>query len=184
MAIEPAPFDVVEASRRVWLERWSASATSGMAVFSGILRSYQLLKERVDAVLRRHNLTFGRYEVLAWLSTDPEPSLTLSWISKTLRMPPATLTNIIDHLEERGLVRRETHPSDARTTLAVATDEGRRIADLVTQQLNDEVYERIELDDGDRDALTELLRRLRANGNEFDVARSDDVVEGMRSRAR
>ena len=106
MGFEVAPFDVVEASRRVWLERWDPEAASGMAVFTAILRSYQLLNDQVTNVMRSHDLTFARYEVLTWLATDPESSLTLSWISKTLRIPPATVTNIIDRLEHDKLVRR------------------------------------------------------------------------------
>ena len=81
-----------------------------MAVFTAILRSYQLLNDQVNEVMRSHDLTFARYEVLAWLATDPESSLTLSWISKTLRIPPATVTNIIDRLEDEKLVRRVPHP--------------------------------------------------------------------------
>ncbi len=127
MGFEAAPFDVVEASRRVWLERWDREAASGMAVFTAILRSYQLLNDQVNEVMRSHDLTFARYQVLAWLATDPESALTLSWISKTLRIPPATVTNIIDRLEDEKLVRREPHPSDARTTLAVITPRGRRV---------------------------------------------------------
>src|SRR5271156_6135264 len=81
MGFEVAPFDVVEASRRVWLERWDPEAASGMAVFTAILRSYQLLNDQVTNVMKAHDLTFARYEVLTWLATDPESSLTLSWIS-------------------------------------------------------------------------------------------------------
>ena len=87
MGFQAAPFDVVEASRRVWLEQWDPEAASGMAVFTAILRSYQLLSDQVNKVMSSHDLTFARYEVLAWLATDPESSLTLSWISKTLRIP-------------------------------------------------------------------------------------------------
>lgn len=179
MAFQPAPFDVVEASRRIWLDRWSESAASGMAVYTSVLRSFQLLNQQVDVVMRRHGLTFARYEVLAWLATDPEPSLTLSWISRTLRMPPASLTNVIDHLEDKGLVRRVPHPSDARTTLAVTTPRGRKLADTVTEELNREVYEQIPLPEDARATLTELLRQLRANGNEFDATRSDDLIAGL-----
>jgi DNA-binding MarR family transcriptional regulator len=180
MGLEPAPFDVVEASRRVWLDRWDAPAASGMAVYTAILRSYQLLKEQVDVVMRRHELTFARYEVLAWLATDPKPSLTLSWISRTLRMPPATLTNVIDHLEDKRLVRRQSHPSDARTTLAVVTAKGRKLEHLVTDELNSEVYQRIALAEDERGVMIELLRQLRATGREFDVTRSDDVIADLR----
>jgi DNA-binding MarR family transcriptional regulator len=182
MGFRAAPFDVVEASRRVWLERWDPEAASGMAVFTAILRSYQLLNDQVTHVMRRHDLTFARYEVLTWLATDPESALTLSWISKTLRIPPATVTNVIDRLEEDKLVRRVPHPSDARTTLAEITERGRNVAMAATRDLNASVYESIGLSEQQRSRLVDLLARLRASGNEFDVERSNEVIEelGMR----
>jgi DNA-binding MarR family transcriptional regulator len=183
VGFEAAPFDVVEASRRVWLERWDPEAASGMAVFTAILRSYQLLNDQVHQVMRSHDLTFARYEVLTWLATDPESSLTLSWISKTLRIPPATVTNIIDRLEDEKLVRRVPHPSDARTTLAVITPRGRKAAMDATRDLNSTVYERIGLSERQRGRLTDLLAELRASGHEFDVERSSEVIEEVGSRA-
>lgn len=178
----PAPFDVVEASRRVWLREWNADAASGMAVFTAILRSFQLLDDEVHRVVRRHGLTFARYEVLTWLATDPESSLTLSWISKTLRIPPATVTNLIDRLEQDKLVRRVPHPTDARTTLAVITPRGRKIAREATSDLNTSVYERIGLSEAQRYQLLDLLAELRAHGNEFDVDRSQDVIDDLDAR--
>lgn len=182
MGFEAAPFDVVEASRRVWLERWEPEAASGMAVYTAILRSYQLLNGHVRRVMRRHDLTFARYEVLTWLATDPESSLTLSWISKTLRIPAATVTNIIDQLEADALVRRVPHPSDARTTLAVITARGRKIATEATRDLNASVYERIALSEPERGRLIDLLAELRARDKEFDIERSDAVVEELIAR--
>ncbi len=120
--------------------------------------------------------------MLAWLATDPESSLTLSWISKTLRIPPATVTDIIDRLEHDKLVRRVPHPSDARTTLAVITPRGQRAVTDATQDLNSIVYERIGLSEPQRDRLIDLLAELRASGNEFDVARSNEVIEEVGSR--
>jgi DNA-binding MarR family transcriptional regulator len=182
MAFQAAPFDVVEASRRVWLERWDPGAASGMAVYTAILRSYQLLNDQVNKVMRAHELTFAQYEVLTWLATDPESSLTLSWISKTLRIPPATVTNIIDRLEDEKLVRRVPHASDARTTLAVITPRGERAATDATRDLNSTVYEGIGLPERKRSQLVELLAELRASGNEFDVERSNEVIEEVGSR--
>ena len=177
MGFQTAPFDVVEASRRVWLERWDAEAASGMAVYTAILRSYQLLNDQVTKVMRRYDLSFARYEVLTWLATDPESSVTLSWISRTLRIPPATVTNIIDRLEADKLVRRVPHPSDARTTLAVITARGRKLALDATEDLNATVYERIGLSMAKRGELVDLLAELRASGHEFDTERSVGVIE-------
>jgi DNA-binding MarR family transcriptional regulator len=182
MAFEVAPFDVVEASRRVWLDRWEPESASGMAVYTSILRSYQLLNHEVGQVMKAHGLTFARYEVLTWLATDPDSALTLSWISKTLRIPPPTVTDIIDRLEEERLVRRMPHPSDARTTLAAITPRGRNVATNATRDLNSVVYGHIGLSERQRAELVELLTELRANGNEFDVTRSNEVIEEVGSR--
>jgi DNA-binding MarR family transcriptional regulator len=133
-------------------------------------------------VVRRHGLTFARYEVLTWLATDPESSLTLSWISKTLRIPPATVTNLIDRLEQDNLVRRVPHPTDARTTLAVITPRGRKLAREATNDLNSSVYEKIGLSEDQRYQLLDLLAELRAHGNEFDVDRSQDVIDDLDER--
>jgi DNA-binding MarR family transcriptional regulator len=137
----------------------------------------------VNKVVRRHDLTFARYEVLAWLATDPDSALTLSWISKTLRIPPATVTNIIDRLEEDRLVRRVPHPSDARTTLAEITARGRKVASEATQDLNNTVYQGIGLNERQRSQLVDLLALLRASGNEFDVERSNEVLEELGASA-
>lgn len=180
--LDPAAFDVVEASRRVWLARWAPEAASGMAVFTAILRSHQMLSNEVSRTVKEFGLTLARYEVLTWLATDPESSLTLSGISRTLRIPPATVTNIIDRLEKDLLVRRVPHSTDARTTLAVITERGRQISNDATEALNAGVYERLGLSPDQRDQLVELLAVLRANGNEFDVERSEEVIEQLVSR--
>src|SRR6478735_41754 len=173
MGFEAAPFDVVEASRRVWLQRWNPRAASGMAVYVAILRSHQLLHSQVNAVMRTLGLSFARYEVLSWLATDPESSLALSWISRTLRIPPATVTNLIDRLEADKLVGRVPHPSDARTTLARITPAGRRLAAAATEALNASVYETIGLTEKERNQLVGLLAKLRVTGHEFDTDQSD-----------
>jgi DNA-binding MarR family transcriptional regulator len=182
MPFRPSPYDVVEASRRVWLDRWDPTSASGNAVFTAILRSHQMLMSRVDEVMRRHGLTFARYEVLAWVAAEPGSALALSWISDVLRIPPATVTNLIDRLVADELVRRIPHPSDARTTLAEITDRGRRVVDDATVELNEQVYGPLELDGDEREQLITLLHDVRARGGEFDTTRSDDRIARLDGR--
>lgn len=177
-----APFDVVEASRHVWSERWDGASTSGMATFTAILRSYQMLNRQVSDVVKAHGLTFARYEVLTWLAADPDAALALSWISDVLRIPPATVTNLIDRLEHDDLVRRVPHPSDARTTLAEITPRGREVATDATRDLNETVYQPLGLDDSQRSELIDLLALLRVNGGEFDAERSADLIDKLDAR--
>ena len=181
MAYRPSPYDVVEASRRVWVERWDESAASGNAVFTAILRSQQMLMHQVNEVMKEHGLTFARYEVLAWLAAEPRSALALSWISEVLRIPPATVTNLIDRLVADGLVRRVPHESDARTTLAEITDHGRAVEQKATEELNEGVYRPLALSDRDRERLIDLLGDLRSRGGEFDTNRSDDRIARLDS---
>jgi hypothetical protein len=74
------------------------------------------------------------------------------------------------------------HPSDARTTLAEITARGRKVALDATRDLNATVYERIGLSETQRGRLVDLLAQLRASGNEFDVERSNEVIEELGAR--
>ena len=177
MAFRPSPYDVVEASRRVWQQRWDDESSSGNAVFTAILRSHQMLMHHVDGVVKRHGLTFTRYQVLVWLVAEPESARALSWISTILRVPPATVTNVIDRLESDGLVRRVPHPTDARTTLAEITDRGREVAARATTELNDEVYRPLALDGSERERIIGALGDLRARSGEFDAERSAELID-------
>ena len=57
-------------------------------------------------------------------------------MGQRLMIHPASVTNIIDRLEDQGLVRRCPHPTDGRTTLAEITEEGRRLAKEATAAVN------------------------------------------------
>jgi DNA-binding MarR family transcriptional regulator len=181
MTFRPAPYDVVEASRRVWSDRWDEESASGNAVFTAILRSHQMLMHRVHEVMKEHGLTFARYEVLAWLDAEPQAALALSWISEVLRIPPATVTNLIDRLVADGLVRRVPHPSDARTTLAELTDHGRTVVHDATVELNDRVYGPLELSGEEREQLLGVLHDLRSRAGEYDTTRSTERIARLDS---
>ncbi len=176
MAFRPAPYDVVEASRCVWQQRWDEESASGNAVFTAILRSHQMLMHQVHEVMKDHDLTFARYEVLAWVAAEPGAALALSWISEVLRIPQATVTNLIDRLVADGLVRRVPHPTDARTTLAEITDRGRSVVDAATEELNERVYRPLQLSGEERDEVVGLLQQLRSRGHEFDTERSEERI--------
>jgi DNA-binding MarR family transcriptional regulator len=45
------------------------------------------------------------------------------------RVQPPSMTKVLATLEERGLVRRETHPSDRRQVIVAITDDGLALLD-------------------------------------------------------
>jgi DNA-binding MarR family transcriptional regulator len=161
-------FDPVGAARDVWTARGWGEAATGMAAITSIMRAHQLFLAQANDVLRPFDLTFARYEVLAWLAWNAEcGSLSLSQIGERLQVTPATVTNAIDRLEGDGLVRRLPHPSDARSTLAEITPLGRKTVAAATDELNADVFETIRLSRDELEDLIGLLVKVRVEAGDF-----------------
>jgi DNA-binding MarR family transcriptional regulator len=164
-------FDPVLAAREVWKSKGWGEASTGMAAVTSIMRAHQLFLARANEVLRPFGLSFARYEVLAWLAWNAEcGSLSLSQIAERLQVTPATVTSAIDRLEDDELVRRLPHPSDARTTLAEITTEGRRTVAAATDELNAKVFETVQLSRTELESLIRLLVKVRVEAGDFTSA--------------
>src|SRR3974390_2744294 len=100
-------FDPVVAAREVWAAKGWGPAATGMGAITSIMRAHQLFLAQANEVLRPFDLTFARYEVLAWLAWNAEcGSLSLSQIGERLQVTPATVTNAIERLHAPGPGRR------------------------------------------------------------------------------
>ena len=118
MAAEPLDFDPIEEARAQWSTRWDSDVGDAMAAATSIMRAQQVVLASVDTALRPLGLTFARYEGLVLLLFSRRGVLPLGKMGQRLMIHPTSVTNIIDRLEEQGLVRRLPHPTDGRTTLA------------------------------------------------------------------
>ena len=163
----PLPFDPVAEARRQWISRGWHDAADGMAAVTSLMRAQQIMLARVEEVLRPHGLTFARYELLMLLLFSRNGSLPLSRIGDRLQVHPASVTNVVDRLEQQGLVRRAPHPSDRRATLAELTAAGRDLAAAATDDLNRAVFTAPGLSGDDVATLVSVLRTLRRTAGDF-----------------
>jgi len=163
----PLAFDPIQEAARQWSAHGWPAAAPGMAAVTSVMRVQQIFLARVDEVLRPFGLTFARYEVLMLLSFSRTGSLPLGKVGERLQVHPASVTNAIDRLEAKGLVRRRPHPSDGRGVLAEITAGGRTLAAQATAELNAQVFEAVELSERDVAALFRLLARLRRATGDF-----------------
>lgn len=138
-----------------------------MAAVTSIFRAQQIYLARIDRALRPLGLTFARYEVLMLLLFSKRGSLPLSKIGDRLQVHPTSITNAVDRLEQQGLLERKPHPTDGRTTLAVLTDPGRKVASEATDAVNSAVFADPGLADADVDKLVSVLDRLRRGAGDF-----------------
>lgn len=160
---DPTKFDPIEEAHRKWIEDGSGQYANGMSFVTAIMRTHQVMLARVDAVLRPMNLTFARYELLTLLRFSKTGTLPMSKISQRLQVHPTSTTNAVDRLENAGLVKRQAHPRDGRTTLVTLTPQGRALSQRATQALNSEVFSSPGLDDNDLGEILTILAKHRHN---------------------
>jgi DNA-binding MarR family transcriptional regulator len=161
------PFDPIAEARRHWDERWPGGAT--MAAATSIMRAQQIVLARVDEALKPWSLTFARYELLVLLTFSKEGILPLGKMGDRLMLHQASVTNLVDRLEQQGYVRRVPHPTDRRTTLAQLTAEGRAIVDDATKAVVDASLGVAELSSKDQRDLDRILRKLRAGAGDYEA---------------
>ena len=162
----PLPFDPIEEAGRQWDRRWEG--TDAMRAATSVMRAQQIVLSRVDEALRPWSLTFARYEVLVLLHFTKEGVLPLGKMGDRLMLHQASVTNLIDRLEQQGLVRRIPHPTDRRTTLAELTADGRSVVAEATPAVIDASIGVAELDDRDRRDLHRILQKLRVGAGDFE----------------
>lgn len=161
----PLPFDPIEEAGRQWERRWEEVEV--MRAATSIMRVQQIVLARVDEALRPWDLTFARYEVLVLLHFTREGRLPLGKMGDRLMLHQASVTNLVDRLERQGYLRREAHPTDRRTTLAVLTPAGRGIIEAATRAVVDARVGLAELSAADADHLHRILRTVRAGAADF-----------------
>ena len=159
------PFDPIARAAQTWAERFGPSGA--MAAVTSIMRVQQILLAQLDAVLRPHELTFARYEALVLLTFSSRGTLPMRVIGERLMVHPTSATNIIDRLEGQGLVVRRPNPQDGRGKLAAITDRGRQVVSQATADLMQAEFGLAGFDEGQRDQLFDLLRRLRVAAGDF-----------------
>jgi DNA-binding MarR family transcriptional regulator len=112
-------------------------------------------------------VTPGQARALAVLARQGE--LRLSTLSEWLLIVPRSGTEVVDALEERGLVERAPDPADRRATLVTLTAEGRRVATGVRARQRAEAEAFFgRLSPGDRETLGRILDDLRRQPEETD----------------
>ncbi|MFF5531439.1 MarR family winged helix-turn-helix transcriptional regulator [Streptomyces cinerochromogenes] len=104
-----------------------------------------------------HSLTGPQARLLSLLSLEPLP---MRKLAQKLKCEPSNVTGIVDRLETRGLVERRPDPADRRVKVAAATEEGRRMARDLRENLDFAREPLAALSDDERGSLRDLLRRM------------------------
>ena len=89
-----------------------------------LLVAAEAVQTRIEASLSPLGLSLAKLNVLGVLVGSSTP-LTLGEVAQKLACVRSNVTQLVDRLEDDGLVRREADPADRRSIRAVITDTGR-----------------------------------------------------------
>jgi DNA-binding MarR family transcriptional regulator len=132
----------------------------------GIVERIQKINKHIgrllDETLGEFNLDHGEWHVLMALRRSGKPyRLSPGALARYLGLSAAAMTNRLNHLEERGLVRRLPDKSDRRGVHVELTDAGWKAwQESVGAQARKEALIASALTESDKDELNDLLVRL------------------------
>ncbi len=135
---------------------------SPLEVLSRVDRLSRHLDRARKEAFRRSELEPWEWDVLSALRRAGDPfQLSPKQLLQQTLVSSGTMTNRIDRLVGRRLVRREADPGDGRSVLVTLTPDGRtRVDAAITRLVDAEAILLETLSRSDRDRLAQLLRKL------------------------
>lgn len=112
-------------------QRYPAADVTAIASFLMLLRVATDLSVALDACLSKHDLLQGRWWVLILLMRETDRTSTPSMLAEKLGVSRATMTGLLDGLEQGGLVQRILVPEDRRSVKVRLTEAGQARLDEV-----------------------------------------------------
>lgn len=132
-----------------------------------------------EKYLASHGMSRGTFSVLMVLNRDPERGLNPSDLASKCGVTRATMTGLLDGLERKGLLRRESEQADRRTILIRLAP---KAGELLEGMLHD-YYRRVALLMGglsldDQQAMSDMLMKVyervgHVHGKAKEIVRSE-----------
>lgn len=153
--------DFVDSLTAAWARERPEFDTSRLEVEARIIRLARKLQARAAEHVASE-LHAGELNVMAALRRAGAPfRLTPTQLTRSLLISSGAMTNRIDRLEQRGLVRRVPSTTDRRKVLIELTPDGVSTIDVAMDQHVACLVEPFSvLDDEERATLADLLARL------------------------
>jgi DNA-binding MarR family transcriptional regulator len=158
--VQSEQVEQVDAPQRVNADLASVDARLGVALWVRLARAYLRNIRLAEARLRAWDLSVAQFDVLAQVGA--QEGIIQQELAQRLLVTQGAVTQLLDKLERRGLIRR---CPDGRLKRLVLTEEGRRLRDRVVpgqEQFQAEQFAALTRDE-QRQLLT-LLRKLAAHG--------------------
>ena len=146
------------------LDQWSDERpdldTASLGVVIRVMTLYRSFRREATRALESLDLELWEYDVLSALRRQGSPYvLPATRLARETDLSSGAMTNRIDRLETRGLVRRRPDPSDRRGVNVSLTARGRKLIDKAIQYRLDSARDSLRaLSPAQQRKLARLLR--------------------------
>jgi MarR family transcriptional regulator, organic hydroperoxide resistance regulator len=124
-------------------------------------------KQRLFAMAQEFDLAPQQMIAVRMLGSGPRK---MSELAQALFCDSSNVTGIVDRVEERGLVQRESAEGDRRVKLLVLTKEGERMRVEITKRMAEPPPPIASLSEKDQRALRDILKRATEGISQPEVA--------------
>jgi DNA-binding MarR family transcriptional regulator len=128
------------------------------------------IKRLMDETLTERDLTWGEWKVLGLLRRSPGYQRSPGYLAVHAELSSGAMTNRLDNLEKRELIRRRPDPNDRRGVHVELTEAGKKAYEESTAaQAAKEGLIASALNAKEKDELNNLLRRLMLAAEQLDA---------------
>jgi MarR family transcriptional regulator, 2-MHQ and catechol-resistance regulon repressor len=125
-----------------------------------LMQTSRAIQERIREDMAKNNLSITEFSVLEVLFHKGKQ--TIQQIGTSILISSGSMTYVIDKLEQKNLLKRNTCPDDRRAIHVTLTDEGVELMNRVMPLHEDFVdYAFDSLDSSEQETLVRLLKKVR-----------------------
>lgn len=149
------------------LEQWSEERpeldTASLGVVVRVMNLYKSFHQQATVALDELGLELFEYDVLSALRRQGKPfGLPTTGLARETRLSSGAMTNRVDKLERKGLVRRKPDENDRRSVIVSLTKRGQKVIDNAIQHRLDAADDSLcGISKTERKELATLLRKVR-----------------------
>lgn len=146
-----------------WAEERPELDTTSLGVVIRVMSLYRAFVRQATEALEPLGLELFEYDALSALRRQGKPyALPATRLASATGLSSGAMTNRVDRLEQRGLVRRRRDKNDRRGVVVSLTASGRRAIDVAIQLRLDAADESLRsINSRERRELADLLRKVK-----------------------
>ncbi len=111
-------------------------------IFSAITHYRRWLSMLIPSIIPEIDVSYQQLNVLYYVRAE---DASMADIARVLGVAPTVITGLVDRLESRGLIRRESHSTDRRRIQLVLTEKGHEISQRVEREIAARIEKQIGL---------------------------------------